>query len=207
MMNINIDSVHNYSNIRRNLVIKLVNTANVPTNNVLCVDITEDIVATFYIKLAEDDENRALTPVTESLMEEWGKTGMEVYADAKYNLEDDYELVSLAKLLSKKMGIPEEAFAPISDTMFTLSNKRGVNGASCILNDNIMRYAREQIGDFIILPSSVHEVILLKADKDCDPDAVNEIIRTINETEVAPKDILSDKAYKYDYARQMIVKL
>ena len=55
-----------------------------------------------------------------------------------------------------------------------------------------------KIGSFYVLPSSVHEVLILPDDGEPKARDLNEMIRTINENEVLPQDRLSDIAYHFD---------
>ena len=56
-----------------------------------------------------------------------------------------------------------------------------------------------------ILPSSVHEVIILPDAGNGDGERLKEIIRMVNTTQVAPEEVLSDTLYRYDIAEKMVV--
>lgn len=57
------------------------------------------------------------------------------------------------------MGVPTEA----DEMMYIMSNTEKVNGAAAIIDPNNMDLARSYMqDDFYILPSSVHEVLLVK---------------------------------------------
>ena len=53
-------------------------------------------------------------------------------------------------------------------------------------------------GDFIVLPSSIHEVIGLSADVEMDRRDLEAMVQDVNAGEVAPEDRLSDHVYMYD---------
>ncbi|MBQ7680067.1 MAG: hypothetical protein IJT34_09495 [Butyrivibrio sp.] len=82
--------------------------------------------------------------------------------------------------------------------MYVLSNARQYRGAVQVLNEAALSaWAQEQgVRRLVMLPSSLHEVILLPAD-DMEPDLdmMNAMVREINMTQVAPRDRLSDRAY------------
>ena len=62
-----------------------------------------------------------------------------------------------------------------------------------------MEMAAEQMGgDFFVLPSSIHEVLLLPDDGNADFHELEAMVQSINEAEVAPADRLSDNVYHYD---------
>lgn len=87
--------------------------------------------------------------------------------------------------------------------MYVLTNKSYRNGAVQILNKNALDSATGHIGSdsIIILPSSIHELIMLPADRgDEDPDYAREladIVRIVNDTDVLEQEILSYHVYHY----------
>lgn len=53
-------------------------------------------------------------------------------------------------------------------------------------------------GDFYVLPSSIHEVLLVKDNGFNDIDNLERMVREVNATEVDPEDKLTDSVYHYD---------
>ena len=75
----------------------------------------------------------------------------------------------------------------------------------CSLGAAVMRYPdfREKVrgmirGDFYILPSSIHEVILVPESFGLEPARMAEMVKEINQTGVAPEEVLSDSVYYSD---------
>lgn len=60
--------------------------------------------------------------------------------------------------------------------------------------------------NFYILPSSIHEVILLRESFAEDAEYLRWMIQEVNATEVAPEEILSDRAYYYDRETDTIIE-
>ena len=78
-------------------------------------------------------------------------------------------------------------------------------GAGIILYPDFMEKAAEQIdGDFYVLPSSVHEVLLLRDDGAISLNDLKEIVHSVNRTEVAYEDYLSDNVYHFDAAERKL---
>ena len=78
--------------------------------------------------------------------------------------------------------------------MFCLTNETKMNAASLILHEDIRKQIGEFMkGDYYILPSSIHETLLLPDNGDFDVKALNAMVKEVNATEVALEDILSDK--------------
>ncbi len=85
-----------------------------------------------------------------------------------------------------------------NNPMSILSNKDKLFGAAQILNPEVMKTISDKIGNgFWILPSSVHEVIILPDNEAFDKDELTYMIKTINETELVAQDRLSDHPYRY----------
>lgn len=91
--------------------------------------------------------------------------------------------------------------------MYILSNEKRVFGAVHILDENIMREFAKEHGSFYILPSSVHELILIPVEQSIDRSKLCSIVREINETQVPADEILSDYVYIYDDIDSKVSKL
>lgn len=93
-------------------------------------------------------------------------------------------------------------------SMYVLTNKQKMYGAACMLYPEILKnFAEKMKQDFYILPSSVHEVILVPANAGTDQESLREIVTDINRTQVAEDEILADSVYFYSRSRDKIVWL
>ena len=89
--------------------------------------------------------------------------------------------------------------------MYILSNQSGINGAAVLMYPGVLESAAEQIGgDLLILPSSVHEVILLRWDPEIQLKRAAELVKFINQKDVLPEDVLADAVYVYRRDNGMI---
>lgn len=80
--------------------------------------------------------------------------------------------------------------------LFVLSNLCGINGSACILYPGILSELTNYFrSDFYILPSSIHELLLLPATNSFREEELNDMIREINLTQVPEEEVLSDRAY------------
>lgn len=86
----------------------------------------------------------------------------------------------------------------IPDTMYVLTNDTKVNGAAAILNDNIRQEIAEKVGDFYMLPSSIHETLIIPKDAGMEFKELEKMVQEVNQTQVAPGERLSDHVYEYD---------
>ncbi len=82
--------------------------------------------------------------------------------------------------------------------MYVLTNSRRYLGAADLLQENLLRdFARQQQCGFFILPSSVHEAILIPETAGVPPQELKEMLTEINVSAVTPEEWLSDEVYYY----------
>lgn len=98
------------------------------------------------------------------------------------------------------IGIPH---IPICDLpLFCLSNEKMIFGAGCILYPDMKKKLENMIGDFIIIPSSVHEVLIFP--DMYDKDMIKNVISEINKEIVKDDEILSYDILKLNNDRELI---
>ena len=82
--------------------------------------------------------------------------------------------------------------------MHVLSNRQKIHGAACMLYPGVLGAAAEKVRENLyILPSSIHEVILMPESVVDDVQYVKNMIHEVNTTQVEPEEILSDNLYLY----------
>jgi hypothetical protein len=116
----------------------------------------------------------------------------------------------------EKEGIPEGERAAIASSleagdgvpMYILTNEDRVNGASSLLNERAMEDISQKLGgDFIVLPSSVHETIILPISEEFDRESLEGMVQQINFEQVAQDERLSDHVYQYDSKGHELVRM
>lgn len=84
--------------------------------------------------------------------------------------------------------------------MYVLTNSEQQLGSGLIVHDKVLRHILDTIGeDIYILPSSVHELIVLPSSVVDDENYLTKMVHEINTNEVEPKDRLSDDVYHVNY--------
>ena len=79
-----------------------------------------------------------------------------------------------------------------------LSNREGFHGAAAILYPGELKRAADQLqNDLVVLPSSIHEVLLLPDDPGQDYGMLTRLVQEINRNEVEQEEWLSDHPYRY----------
>ena len=101
-------------------------------------------------------------------------------------------------------GMPQEiadmmiAEIPPEQTMWVISNEKGINGAASMLYENELHELAESLeSDLYILPSSVHEVIAVSSDMGS-PEMLAQMVVEVNMQEVSLDERLSNQVYHYD---------
>lgn len=176
-----------------------------------------DMVITYHYMAEVTVEGVASALITNDMMSLWGLTKEELHEMAVRNTERIFpaHMESLAGVIAnaikKKVpgecGMEEEIEAltqcigktPDKVNMWVLSNDSGLNGANCILYENqLAKLAEELDANLYILPSSIHETVLVAEDEDTEPEFLQELVQDANLSAVGLIDLLSDNIYYYD---------
>jgi len=89
--------------------------------------------------------------------------------------------------------------SPKNTEMYVLSNSSGINGASAMLYPGVLHnFAKEQNANIYILPSSIHELILIPAHSKLSRVALREMVIDVNNSQVPVDEILSNDIYYFD---------
>lgn len=166
-----------------------------------------DITAVLRIRCGGQEEGNASYMVKESMPEMWGVTGEDMYEQALKNMERISPPIML-KLenilyLDEDDSILSKKLEPY--TQYILSNDARSYGAAAMLYPGLLQEIGEATGDsFFILPSSIHEVILLKDNGEMDAGELQRMVIEINRSQVRPDEVLSDEVYSYDYREQKL---
>lgn len=104
---------------------------------------------------------------------------------------------SMKEMLSEMCSFVGEL--PENPTIYVLSNKQCINGATCLIFKEVLEdFAKKLKTDFYILPSSIHEVLLVPIKEVWNRDELLELVRNVNENVLEQMDFLSDNIYIYD---------
>ncbi|MDR2045065.1 MAG: DUF5688 family protein [Clostridium sp.] len=107
---------------------------------------------------------------------------------------------SSAQSASKRESLPLEAME-----LRVLSNVQHSHGAACILYPGVLRQISQFLSpDFFILPSSIHEVILLAAESEEGAESLRGAVREVNAARLEAEQILSDSVYYYDHRQNKL---
>lgn len=158
-----------------------------------------DLAIVFYYALEENVVKGASITVKRQHMLMWKQNAESLYRVASRNTRRGMPelLVSMRDLVMELTGIcvrREEALP-----MYVLTNQNKLYGASAMLySERIGELAEQFDSDLLILPSSIHEVLLLPDDQSRDYDSYRQMVAEVNKTQVQPEEVLSYRLYRYN---------
>jgi len=176
-----------------------------------------DLAITFHCLVRNNDDGIGSFIITRELMESWNLTVRELYQLAGVNtprlfpssiktmedvLQDMLEPMK-EEIVDEdhEQEIPFQFESPHS--MYILSNSNGINGASALLYPEVIENFSNTIkSNVYILPSSIHEVILVPFQEEIDKSQLIQMVNEVNETQVAKEEVLSTSVYYYDRLRK-----
>lgn len=151
----------------------------------------EDLTALFTYRVDSPAPGTvAEAIITEDLCQMWNIPSGMLRAYANKNIKDASYLFE---------DLAEAAGFPVSLGVYVFSNEENAYGAYEMLNPIALEAIKEKLNsDFYILPSSIHELIVVPKEKGDKFESLREIVRIVNAEEVKPEEQLSDSIYEYD---------
>ena len=205
-----LDSLTDYSKMKDKLVMEVVSAETnkdlldtVPHKNM------EDMAVVYRFVLSSDDEGRASILVTNQLIETMGVTPEQLHADAMENAPQikPLEIKGMGEVLAEMMGVEQAEMLglypvkPEDEQIFVASVPDKVHGAGVLAYQDFMDKAAEKAGgDFYILPSSIHEILIVPDNGKMGLKDLENMVKEVNASEVASGDRLSDHVYRYTAA-------
>ena len=186
------DRIGDYDEIKDHLMIQVVSAEtnadflkNVPHH------IKDDLAVVYRCIVGENKKGRASYVIENSHLKHFGITAEQLHADALKSSQANYP--------AQFMNI-SDMFGIFNSSPMYVARSSEINGAGCIFYPDFMDEVSEKLGgDFFILPSSIHEVIMVPDDgEDNNALTLLSIVREVNETEVSKEEKLTDAVYHYD---------
>lgn len=152
------------------------------------------------------------TVVTDQILQNWNRNYEELIQIALQNTSE-CELFTMKQAITAEMDDLDStdldlADLDLADQMFILRTK-GRYGASVLMNEDAMQATAERLGgDLIVLPSSIYEVIVLKAKKfGSDFSELTEMVKEVNTSLADERNVLAWQAYYYSKGKKELKPL
>jgi hypothetical protein len=192
-----------------------------------------DLAVIFYIVINSNDAGVSSVTIRNTHMDMWGVNADDVYTYAMLNTPRILpgELMSMQSVLYDMMknefmdnmdlcdgeALPDEMMELLlgslnpdgrDEKMFVLTNSSKMNGAACMLYKGVLSDFATTIGkNLFLLPSSIHEIIIVPVDSNMIAGNLKDMVLDINRTQVAPDEVLSDSVYYFDRISDTITLL
>lgn len=176
-----------------------------------------DMAVCFYYAYHGEGLGDGSILIHNSHMEMWDICAEELFHLARSNTPRifPWKCSSMEQILNEMMGqdgnsdafIPNDGTEAVSQKipMRVLSNQKRIHGAVCILYPGALEELSGKEGNLFIIPSSIHETILLPDDGINSAEDLKKMIYEVNRTQVAPEEVLTDSLYYYDSVKKEIV--
>lgn len=194
----------------------------------------KDMALVYHIMLRKGEEGIATTQISKDMMQRMGVDENTLHEVALQNTPREFPMTfhSMDEVIREVMkedfmrfamdvlpdddgmeefleSLLEESF-PVREqqdpAMYVLTNDRKINGAAVLFYPDVQeKLAGQMGGDYFVLPSSIHEVLIVPDQGEMDYRELKAMVNEVNETQVAPDEVLTGEVYAYDKeSRQLL---
>lgn len=209
----NSESLADFELLKSKIMFRMIHRAS---NQVLLSDVPHipymDLAIIFFLALEKTNSGQITALIHNNHARMWNVSTKDLWKMAQENTPREYpaEIKSMTEILKEiSLENPDHIcsniFSDIEEQdsleivpLYILSNQSGLYGASCMIYQDILKdFANQLEKDLIILPSSVHEVLLTPDTVNFSYDDLSTMVQTINTQDVSLEDRLSNQVYLY----------
>ena len=142
--------------------------------------------------------------VTDKLFEKWKISMEDLIRTAMTNTPALFpsSIIDMEEFLHSKSSKLSGMFADIPHSdfkIYIITNTRRINGAACILYPGILSSLSKKLGgNLLLIPSSIHEFLVMPLSIAPDTNDMNEFICEVNATQLKDEEVLGERYYIYD---------
>ena len=209
----------NYDSVKEHLAVMLVNTqANKRMLREMPHEKIEDLSAICYVDFpVESNDGKATMKVRNEHLKMWNVDAKEIFQQARTNTQPvntpllqsiDEMLLSIFNEEGHAENLLDENIdfgLRSHEMLYALTNIEKQYGASMITQPEVLNKLEQFFPEgFYVLPSSVHEVLIVPDNGEMEPKMLGEMVREVNKNEVERQEVLSDRVYSYDKEKHQI---
>lgn len=197
-----------YESCKNRIIYRLISRER---NSLLLEDIPYipflDMAITFHLVVSINDSCMQSLKITRELQQRWGVSVEQLLKLAKKNTPEllPSRVCELSQLVARYMDTRDWKMVSEKDLtnnekmdMIVISNEIGINGAAAVLYDGVIeRIADEYGADLYLLPSSIHEMIVVPCGDEDLSRTFSSMVNNINHRYVDEEEVLSDRVYIY----------
>lgn len=208
---VDVEFFNHYEQVRDKLGIRLINK----DMNKKLLDETPhriylDMAIVYVVYVRNKDLGDGTILIRHEHCEPWKVSEEQLYRDALENMQRinppvlmgiDDMLKSVTPIYDRETyHMDPKTLECVNRYMMVLTNESRISGASTIVYPGMLRRIYEQIGgDYYLLPSSIHELIIINcSESEAAPAHLTQMVREVNSYHLEPVEILSNNAYRYN---------
>lgn len=209
---INLDFFADYNAVKGRIFIKVINYEK---NKKLLEELPHkrflDLAVVCYYAYMNDFLGKGSIQIEIDHLDKWGISEETLFQDAERNTAMNLgaEIKGMDEvikdMLRESFGCGAGQLVEMAEQakreapMYVMTLKGRYFGAACIYNRELLqKFAEVHSANFYILPSSIHELILLPDDGREEVKALKSMVEEVNADHVAPEEQLSDNVYYFD---------
>lgn len=175
-----------------------------------------DFAVIYRIVVKENWDGVSSMRVSNGLLERWGITEEKLFEIARKNMRRRMPVMktSFADMMQSLMGkdmispgdISEECEGRQMQRMYVVTNRKKINGFGSVLYPDVLEEMCRilQCDRLYILPSSIHEAIVMPQDLGMSPEELQKMVKNVNKDCVTEEEYLADSVYGYSLETQEI---
>lgn len=168
-----------------------------------------DLAIVCYCNIVDDRIGKGTILIRNEHLDIWKVEKDMVIRDSLANMQVIFpaEVINMADLLKELYDDPAQLICG-KLPMYVLTTKARMYGAAAILySGQLEAIAREVEDDFYLLPSSIHEIIILPKKYAAEEAYLSQMVDEINHEQLDIEEVLSEHAYLYSNHTKEIISL
>ncbi len=203
MPQLNVNDLTDYDKMKSNLSMEVVSAErNSDILKKIPYEKMEDMAVVYRLIIDKSNDCNSTVLVTNDLLKQFGITHEQLRDDALAIAPElrPAEIKGMTEMLTEMTGMEvDPSMHAVDDVMYVATVQDKIKGAGVLAYPNFMEDAAEKLGgDYYVLPSSVHEVLLVKDNGSMNVKDLESMVKEVNATQVEPEDQLTDHVYHYD---------
>ncbi len=207
-----------FDNISDRIILRVVNYEKNQKRLEQCPFIRKlDLALTFRVLVEEEEDQIGTVQVTDDLMKRWQVTEDDLYELAVDNMQRLWEGVlepvqdmifemADVQLSEEYNTFLEENKGAREMPLYVLTNEIRMNGASVLFYTDCLKHFAASVGrDVFVLPSSVHEVLLIPVSEELSAWDMRQVVEAVNHQIVSEEELLSNHVYRYLYSSDKLI--
>lgn len=209
--NLSPDFFMDYNKIKDNIFCKLI---NYDLNSELLDEVPYgrffDLAIVAYCRINDSKIGEASILIKNEHIKLWKVKGEEIIESAVRNTRENmiFDIKSIYDVLLESVSEKELSDGGIDDSvqMLVVTNECRYFGAVFMIFKEKIKEISDRLGsDLYIIPSSIHELIIMRKSEDYNQVTINRMITEINNTELRGEEVLSNHAYIYSKEEQVLI--